>query len=465
MAVIKFPEITKGRANVVVQELRSNQKDSSLNREARASIDYYRLSPILNMVARKIGHMIASQRWKLYVVKDPGMRREMKKGSFEQRREVLRGRVKDTANSLNVPPEVEVVELFEHPFLDFLDGSEEPFTPYSITQLSQIYYDILGECYLYIQRNGLGMPVKWHPINPLDIEEIPEPGFPYFRFTSSTGKNSVTRMVRSKDMFCMREPDPKDPYGRGLGLGQVLADELETHENATKYLKAFFRNSARPDVLITGQDINPAAARRLESRWLDRLRGVLKQFTPFFIDLPESAKVTVLDTAFQHGGVIELKEHERNVVMQTFGLSPEVLGILTDSNKSSSEESQRITASTVVMPRMEIWRQNLQSKIASDFDEKLILDYEDPRPEERERKIGAASKMPWALRVNEHRKIIGEEPLEPSIGNLYPVPQGMYFVKDLGEVEDLGYQAGDDVFGAPGAGGQGDEPKDDESPE
>ena len=104
-------------------------------------------------------------------------------------------------------------------------------------------------------------------------------------------------------------------------------------------------------------------------------------------------------------------------------------------------------------------------KITKQFDEKLILDYEDPRPEQKERKIGAAAKLPWALRINEHRKIIGEEPLSPEIGNLFPVTQGVYFVEDLSEVSDLGYQAGDDVFGEPGKGGQGDKPKEEKPKE
>lgn len=459
--IIKFPDLDEdegsrvsasimqlgpGRPNATVKSLKSNQKDASIPREGRASVNYYKLSPILNMVARKIGHLVAAQNWRLYVVRDPGVRRDLLVPDYDRRQLALSRhagkRVENEAGTVvRVPPNLAVEEVFEHPLLDFLNSGSDPFTAYQIRQLSQVYYDILGECYLYIQRNNMGMPTAWHPINPLDIEQVPEPGYPWYLVRPSTGSGTEARKVPARDVFAIREPNPSDPYGRGLGLGQVLADELETHENATKYLAAFFRNSARPDILVTATDINPAAVRRLEARWLDRLRGVLKQFTPFFIDLPENAKVTVLDTAFQHGGVIELKEHERDVVLQTFGINPEIFGIIGDSNKATSEEAKYMTASTVIMPRQEIWRQALQTKIVPMFDDKLILDYDDPRPEQRERKIGAASKMPWAMSINEIRALVGEDPIDPKQGNLHPVTQGVFFVEDLSVVEDLGYQA------------------------
>lgn len=49
----------------------------------------------------------------------------------------------------------------------------------------------------------------------------------------------------------MKELNPLDPYKRGLGAAESLADEIETDEYAAKFQKKFFYNDATPTTLIS----------------------------------------------------------------------------------------------------------------------------------------------------------------------------------------------------------------------
>lgn len=56
-------------------------------------------------------------------------------------------------------------------------------------------------------------------------------------------------------MFVMRDLNPYDPFGRGLGQSEPLADEIEIDEYAAKFQKNFFLNDATPATIISGEDL------------------------------------------------------------------------------------------------------------------------------------------------------------------------------------------------------------------
>ena len=51
-------------------------------------------------------------------------------------------------------------------------------------------------------------------------------------------------------MFVMKDLNPLDPFKRGLGQSEALADEIETDEYAAKFQKRFFFNDATPNLVI-----------------------------------------------------------------------------------------------------------------------------------------------------------------------------------------------------------------------
>lgn len=67
-------------------------------------------------------------------------------------------------------------------------------------------------------------------------------------------------------MFIVRQLNPLDPYGRGLGDAEPVADEIETDEYMAKWAKKFFFNDATPPVLMSAPGITKGRIRPLPGR-------------------------------------------------------------------------------------------------------------------------------------------------------------------------------------------------------
>ena len=265
-------------------------------------------------------------------------------------------------------------------------------------------------------------------------------------------------------MFRLHNPSPMNPYGRGIGYGKVLGDEIQTHEAATRYLRAYFEGDAVPPYLITGERMDGPAARRLEAQLHRRMNGPSAIMQKLFA-LPGKVDVTKLDSAFAENGksVIELKEHEHHFALQVFGIPPEVFGILMNSNRATSIEARKMLATSVLIPRTEMWREALQWKLAPLYDDNLIIDYDDPTPDDERHQLRVLARMPWLATVAEGRELAGLPPEERDT-DLRAVPSGYQFVESLSNVE--GPDGSDDApISEPTGGDDGGEGSEEEPPE
>lgn len=65
---------------------------------------------------------------------------------------------------------------------------------------------------------------------------IPYLGNPNYTILSPSG---MTLTVPVDDMFVMKQLNPLDPFMRGLGIAESIADEVEIDEYAAKFQKDF----------------------------------------------------------------------------------------------------------------------------------------------------------------------------------------------------------------------------------
>src|SRR5690606_34537931 len=83
-------------------------------------------------------------------------------------------------------------------------------------------------------------------------------------------------------------------------------------------------------------------------------------------------------------------------------------------------------------PRLELVRDVLQEQLVSDFDERLIVDYENPVDEDHEFQLEVAKSQSHTLKVNEWRAMAGLEPLTVAEGGeMFLVPFNLVAVPSL----------------------------------
>jgi HK97 family phage portal protein len=309
----------------------------------------------------------------------------------------------------------------EHQLLDVLHDANSFQTNDQMRKVTQVHLDLVGEAFWLKERDGLGTPVGVWPIPPDWIAATPTPTNRTFRVQFRGWRG----LVPDTEFVWFTDPDPANPYGRGSGTAQALGDELETDEYAAKHTKAWFYNRARPDLLVypkQGQ-MRDSDVARLEDDWLSRNQGFWKAFKPYF--LSREVGVHEMDQNFRAMQLVQLREFERNMVLQTFGVPPEILGVLDNSNRATVTAADLVFCRYVIEPRLEFLRAVLQERLVPEYDERLILDFSPPVQEDKDFYLDVAKAAPWSLSVDEWRALAGRPAMPDDAGAVHFVPNAL----------------------------------------
>jgi hypothetical protein len=382
-------------------------------RTAGEFLKAYSTMPWLRAVTHRIATAVASTQWTLSTIRRKGkVRRDLVK--------MIRGfGPKERAAALAQYRKAAELELIEqHPLLELLYGSNPLLTGLTIRKLTQIYIELNGECGWIKERNAAGAPVGVWPIPAHWVRSTPTVDQPFYEVSWAGWQGQIP----DTEILWFSDPDPYDPYARGIGTAQSLADELETDEAAAKHVKSWFLNRARPDLLIYGPGIQKDEVERLEQGWLRKNQGFWRAYKPYFLN--REVKVHELSQSFENMQLTELRKHERDIIMQVFGVPPEILGVLQDSNRATVETADYLFSRWVLVPRLEFMRETLQARLVPEYDEGLIIDYVSPVAEDRDFYLQVAKSAPWSRMVDEWREIQGLAPLPDGKGQVFVMGTG-----------------------------------------
>jgi HK97 family phage portal protein len=366
----------------------------------------YSEMPWLRATMGRIANSVASQQWILYQRKGGNRSRHSlsRVGDKAQRDTIINRAMRDN----------EWQEVEDHPLLALLEHGNGLLDGLTNRVLTQLYLDLVGEAFWIIEPAERSKEIQalW-PIPPYWIEDIPQAQQNYYKVRFPTG-NSFD--LPAELMIHLRQSDPYDPYRRGKGITQALSDELEIDEFAAKFMRQWFFNSARPDILITGDGLGEAAMKNIEEKWERKTRGFWNAFKPLFM----SKKVDVheLQSSLKDMDLSTIRAAERDIIVQVTGVSPEILGILTNSNRSTIDASDLHFSRYVLLPRLEFLKIVYNRYLTPIYGENLWLDYVSPVPEDREYKLKVYSAAPQAFFVDEWRALVQDDPLPDGLGQV-----------------------------------------------
>lgn len=383
----------------------------------RGTADYlraYSQMPWLRAVASRVSTATAGAEWQLFV---------RKKGNERARRDRLLQRATKAERVRLIKEATEqgdLQRLERHLLLETLTNFNEFQTGFAARKVTQLHLDLVGDAFWLKERNAQGVPVAYWPIPPHWIMATPTPNFRFFRVSFKAWRGNIP----DTEFVWFSDPDPLNPYGRGSGSAMALGDELDTDEYAARHTKQFFYNQARPDLIIypKGQTgIRPENLKRVEEDWMSQAQGFFRSFKPYF--LSREVEVKELEHNFRSMQMVQLREFERDAILQHYGVPPEILGVLSNSNRATIDAADYFMSRYVVEPRLEFQRTVLQERVIPEYDDRIIIDYVSPVAEDWERHLKAAKTAPGALTVDEWRALSGHAPHEDEeAGKLHFVP-------------------------------------------
>jgi|TARA_R110000824_G_scaffold260399_1_gene449061 HK97 family phage portal protein len=410
-----FSDNAARQAHGLLSGVLSGQGDPPY-RGATNILDAYSTMPWLRSVSQRIATSVATSatQWKLYAPKSKRKRdaRVIQRTAGTVERQALITKAAD-----------DVVEIESHILLDALNQANSYMVGQSLFKVTQIHLDLLGEAFWIKERNSFGAPVEFWPVPPDWVQETPTPDNRNFRVSFKGWQGEIP----DTEVLWMADLNPANPYGRGTGLARSLSDELETDEYAAKHTRQLFFNRARPDMIIWPKQqgahdigLQQDQVRRLEERWLDGHQGFWRAFKPFFVG--REIEVHEVNQSLRDLQLVELRQFERDMIVQVFGIPPELLGILSNSNRATIDSADYLFSRWAILPRLEFLRSQLQERLVPEYDDRLILDYVSPVQEDRAYMLDAAKAAPWAMKVDEWRVLQGQEPLGDNHGQVHLVP-------------------------------------------
>lgn len=415
------PEMAKAasRANSNQPQLMNlSGKQLPPKRGVRELLNIYSESPWLRAIVSKIARGVAETDWVLYA------KRDRTTGRYMPNTGIVRGHKLHERSLAEAITMGNADEILDHPLLDFLRrGTGNPrLLGFTALEVTQKHLDLVGEAFWLIEPDDMGVPYAYWPLPPSWVTNFPSEGNPYYDL-NIPGGNAVK--IPTTMIVPFIDADPQDPYGRGTGIAKSLDDEIQIDEYAAKHAKSFFLNRARPDIIVSGQFINPKDAERLEKQWLSEHQGFWRSFKPLFFS--QKIDVKELSQSFESLQMVQMRKHERDTFVSVFGAPPEKFGIIGESKRSTINAADYFWNKDLIKPRVELIRRMVQEVLVPRYDDRIILYYDTPVIQDEEFKLNVMKQAPWAATINEWRKEQGRESLG-EVGDMLMIPMNQMLV-------------------------------------
>lgn len=272
-------------------------------------------------------------------------------------------------------------ELTDHPFLDFWRKPNplHEMSNAALWRLLEIYLKLKGEGYFIIEKDESGLPAELWPVPTHWVQQTPYLDHPFYTVRLTSG---VIMPVSVDDMFVMKDLNPVDPFRRGLGQAEALADEIETDEYAAKFQKRFFFNDATPNLVIAMPKSTEEQRRRFRAEWMEKFRGHFKSHGVATVN--GEVIVNKVGDNMKDMDMVNGRTFLRNAVLEHFGVPREIMGITESSNRATSEAAQYIYAQNVLMPSLLRREEAINEQIIPLFGPDLVWHYDDIVPRNQE---------------------------------------------------------------------------------
>jgi HK97 family phage portal protein len=299
----------------------------------------------------------------------------------------------------------------EHPLLDLLNDPCPALSPVDAWTVPQLNQELAGNAFSVKERNVAGVTVELWPCAAHWMDETPYKGHEFFRMTV----NGLSRTVSTDDVLWMRSPDPSDPYGRGTGLGEALNDTIDTTEYSEQFIKSYFVNHGLPDAILAMKGASSDEVDKLDAKLKSKYSGPKRAHRIHLTN--RELEVKRLDTSFKDQDLVALQRWLRDIVVQVYGIPPEIFGILESSTRSSIEAAEYLFCARVIVPRLKRLVSELNRTIVPEYEAAfpelgtgLWLGFESPVPADLDSFLRAVATTPGAFFAGEVRKKVGLPP-------------------------------------------------------
>ncbi len=206
--------------------------------------------------------------------------------------------------------------------------------------------------------------------------------------------------------------DPKDMIG-GIGSVEASIMAIESDEQTRTWNFNFFKNSARPDVILEYEGvIDEQKFREIQEKWEQRHKGAENAHKVAL--LANGLKMKVWNFSQKEMDFVEQRKLDRDDILALFGI-PKGLILAEDVNLANAKTALWHFLRFTIKPKIRELVDQLNRFYLERYwpNEGYYFEFDDPVPADREAKL-KEYEMAWNkfLTINEIREQEGYEPIE-----------------------------------------------------
>ncbi|MBU1275209.1 MAG: phage portal protein [Proteobacteria bacterium] len=305
------------------------------------------------------------------------------------------------------------LEVSAHPVLDLLARPNPLLTGRELRYTLALHLELTGMAFVLVLNNALGRPAELWPLNPADLIEIStgedtRQPITAFVFSGPGGKRAA---YRPGEMLYFRHPSPSSLV-YGASPIEAMAHAFDIDLAVRIYQRNFFRNSARPEVVLsTDQRLTEDEARRVLTRWRQKHQGLAHVFEPTVLD--GGLKATPLAYSAKDFEFTQLAGWTQDNILAAYGVPAGKLGLVKDVNRANAQGIEVTFNAECVRPRLELWEDVINAFLLPRYGQGLSLKFDNPVPSDRAQSHKEAMEQldRGALTINELRAIQGRPPV------------------------------------------------------
>ena len=271
-------------------------------------------------------------------------------------------------------------EVQDSPLLDLLYRPNPIMTKTFMFQLTTIFMELTGDSFWVLTGAG-DQPQEMWPLSPDRVRVIKSPtsfigGYEY------RDENGRVATFAPEEIMHFREPNPTNMY-RGQGVVRAAAAAVATDFEAANYNHQFFINSANPDYIFgTDRLLSNEAIKNLKKNFNQKHVGSNQAGKTLFLE--ENLKPITTALSQKDMEYLEGRRFGRDEILALEGVSSSILGLQESSNRSSAEAANYSFQRHAVLFRMRTITDTLVHSLVPFFNDRYILNFENPVPRDAE---------------------------------------------------------------------------------
>lgn len=314
-------------------------------------------------------------------------------------------------------------EVDESPLMDLLDRPNKFMSGQEFFELTFLHLELTGNAFWAIIRDNKKQPVELWPLYP-NYMRIVEDAHDFISGYVYTVNGEQVPFL-PEDIIHHKYSNPND-LRWGMSTVMAGARVIDTDKMAADYNRKFFYNSAQPDaVLYTDEMIDDKTWLRIKDQFQDMYGGINNAHKTAILE--NGLKYQAMNPNQKDMDFLRSREFNRDMILAMFGVPKSVLGMDASMSRANAETAEYVFAKGTIKPKMLRLTTGIQEKLAPMFDERYVITFVDPVPDDKQYKLAEHKQLAnLVLTANEVREDMGYEAIDNGdtlyvLGNMVPI--------------------------------------------